>query len=211
MNFRAALGDPVKTLDEYIGDGAPDREHVVCNITGRFKAINGFVQTWAMINAIRCAYVFEGSEAILEIPSLPVRLDAEAMVRSNLHVVRRMSIFGSCARGEAGGLSPLMVMEDDGQAALSEWGMVIWKKYQHAIYAAEVLEPITSRIVISPGFKKEVERQHEKNGPRIEKINSQIDRFAQYLEDNSKHVKSLDFKELKGRHEDLPCTHAFDA
>ncbi|MFQ3679499.1 MAG: putative CRISPR-associated protein, partial [Pseudanabaenaceae cyanobacterium] len=75
MEFQSALSDLVRWAEETIPGYQAAGYHVVFNLTGGFKSVQGFLQTLAMFYADETIYIFETATDLLRIPRLPVRLN----------------------------------------------------------------------------------------------------------------------------------------
>jgi hypothetical protein len=91
-SFQVALADIVRFCEETVEGYRKNGYRVIFNLTGGFKSVQGFLQTLALFYADETFYVFESSEELLRIPRLPVKMDAENIVREHLPVFRRLSL-----------------------------------------------------------------------------------------------------------------------
>ena len=98
------------------------------------------------------------------------------------------------------------IFESDGEYTLSTWGQVIWNEGHEGIYEGEIHLSFDSKLNFAASFLHSTD-----NTSALEKrrINQRIDDLIQYLYNEKKNPKSLDFKPLRGKHN--PWTHECDA
>lgn len=205
-SFREAMSEVIHWCAQVVGEyrGWP----VVFNLTGGFKALNSFLQAVGMFYADECVYKFESSEALLTIPRLPVRLDAEGVVEANLALFRRLALGEVVTVDEARGIPQTLLCEVDGQVALSSWGELVWQRCRDDLYAQRLMEPIGPRLELSPQFSRQVE---DLPPDRRCLVNARLDQLWLHLGERSARApRSLDFKSLKGN-PSPPSTHECDA
>ncbi len=180
------------------------QEHyrVIFNLTGGFKVLQGLFQTVGSLLADEVVYIFETSGELLHIPRLPIRLDAEVVVREHLPLFRRLARGDSLSSEECRGIPELYLFECDGRAMLSEWGQLVWGQTGKAMMADEIFPPLTNNLTYSKQFGKDwgdLEPRH-----RIE-VNQTLEQFQKHLEGGAL-LKSDKFKPLQGNPRP-PSTH----
>lgn len=182
---------------------------IVFNLTGGFKAVQGFLQTLGTIWANECVYLYERSNQLIRIPRLPITIQADEPIRRHLTTMRRLGAGLHVTPEAAQDLPELLWMPvDDDTTMLSEWGEIVWREVKHSIYS-EQLHPSPSPLVVwDEGFASTV----PSNDPRrIAQINEKMDDLARYLESNRTHnPESLDFKKLQAGPKQ-GSTHEMDA
>ena len=207
--FRTASGALVEwaysTLPGYRASGY----RIVFNLTGGFKAVQGFLQTLGTILADECVYVYERSNQLIRIPRLPIQMQADEHIRRHLPTMRRLGASLNVTPEAAQPLPELLWMPlDTTTTMLSEWGEIVWREVKHGIYS-EQLHPSPSPLLVwGDGFASTV----PPNDPRrIAQINEKMDDLARYLESGRTiNPESLDFKMLKGGARQ-GSTHEMDA
>lgn len=115
-SFREALAELTKHLEDCF-EASPGPRWF--NLTGGFKAINAYLQTLGSLFGARCAFLFEASDALMEIPQLPVRLENIDTVRRHLDVIRRMAAHYRVRREDAHGVPDALTMIVGDDARLS--------------------------------------------------------------------------------------------
>lgn len=207
--FRAASGALVEwaysTLPGYRAAGY----RIVFNLTGGFKAVQGFLQTLGTILADECIYVYERSNKLIRIPRLPIQMQADEHIRRHLPTMRRLGAGLNVTPEAAQPLPELLWMPvDTTTTMLSEWGEIVWREVKHGIYS-EQLHPSPSPLLVwGDGFATTV----PPNDPRrIAQINEKMDDLARYLESGRTiNLESLDFKKLQAGARQ-GSTHEMDA
>lgn len=202
--FQLALSDVVNYYEQTVKEYRSGRK-VIFNLTGGFKSIQGFLQTLAPFYADETVYIFERSEELLRIPSLPVKLEPGEAIRDNLQGIRRLA--GDLPVAENPLPDSLLVTTIDGQLTLSPWGELMWKESSKEIYGEKLYDPPSERIRYSDQFRKDT-KGLEKS--RFATLNTRMDQLAAFLErKDSPNPNALDFKDLKGDPVP-PSTHEMD-
>lgn len=203
-SFQVALAEIVQWCESTLPGYRDSSYHIVFNLTGGFKSIQGFFQTLALFYADETVYIFETQKELLRIPRLPVRMDAEGEIRSNLATFRRLS--RDLPVTDVSGIPETLLMQVDKEYTLSPWGELVWNQTRHAIYG-ERLHPQPSNLI---RFEPQFERSIRDLAPdRLIILNERIDDLSVYLEKKENRHR-LDFKQLRGNPHP-PSTHECDA
>lgn len=179
--------------------------HIVFNLTGGFKSVQGFLQTLATLYADESIYIFETAKELLRIRRLPLEMAEEGTVRKNREVFRRLAMGLSASNTSS--IPETLLMEIDGRVGLSLWGDIVWEQTKDKIYEDEIYPPPSEKKFWGPKFEKSIKGLPS---DRLRLVNDKIDRLAKYLETGEENLSYLDFKPLKGN----PCppsTHEIDA
>lgn len=205
LTFQSALSDLVKWCEETI---VPCQEnyHVVFNLTGGFKSIQGFLQTLATFHADEAIYVFESGNELLRLPRLPIRLDIDDVVCRHLRVFRRLANgLGLDKQDQLDNFSETLLLCFDDNVSLSPWGDLVWERTHKKIYQKRLWPSPSEKIIYGERFDESVTPL---SPDRMEHVNRRIDQLARYLEcgDNP---ASLDFKPVRGKVKNY--THEIDA
>ncbi len=192
--YRGALSELVQwahtTLPVYKRDGYK----IVFNLTGGFKAVQGFMQTLGMLHADECIYVYERSSELIRLPRLPIKMQADSVVRDHLQQFRRMAVGLSVPSDAVHSVPEALLFVSDEKAALSEWGGLVWLEIKDEIYAEKLHPAPSTKLQWADGFERTVQTLDNK---RKQNLNTKMDELARYLETN-RPLQSLDFKALKG-------------
>jgi putative CRISPR-associated protein (TIGR02619 family) len=200
--FREAVADLTRTLEGF----EAWREKgwfVYFNLTGGFKAINGYLQALGMVLADRCGFLFEGSPALMEIPRLPVRLSEAEDIRHYIDVFRRLAAGYRVPRTEAHGVPETLLLADDEEVVTSIWGDAVWGRVRKTLFAERLFDPLSPKLILKPAVKDTF-----KAAPtdlKVE-INEALDALSAHLDDVQRVAKSHTFKILRGS-EAAPSTH----
>ena len=204
--FQLALSDIVLWCESTIPGYKKDGYHVIFNLTGGFKSVQGFLQTLATFYADETIYIFETAKDLLRIPRLPVEMRADKAVRENLEIFRRLS--SGLATIDIGNIPETLLMKFDNRVILSAWGDLVWTQTKKIIYQEQLYRSPSSKLVFGEKFEQSVRGI---SADRFGSINERIDQLARCLETNGEYnPPSLDFKQLKG-HPCPPSTHEIDA
>ena len=203
--FQSALSDLVKLLSEQIPQYQSAGYHIVFNLTGGFKSVQGFLQSIANFYADETIYIFESSSELLRIPRLPVRMDALDVIEQNLDTFRKLA--NGLPTVITGSLPETLTMTLEGETALSPWGELIWENSRDELYGRCLWpSPDPEKIRYTERFERSV-RGFQPDKFRL--INQRIDQLLCYLHDNRKNPNTLYFKELKNPREG--STHQINA
>jgi putative CRISPR-associated protein (TIGR02619 family) len=205
-SFQWALSDLIKKFyDELPGYKAAGYE-IVFNLTGGFKAVQGFLQSIANFFADETIYIFERSEMLMRIPRLPVRLDAVEIVENNLVCFRNLAM--GVPYVDKIEIPETMILRLYDEVELSAWGEVLWNEAREQLYKAKLWpSPSPKKIQYGSGFKKSTAAIAP---DRMRHVNNTIDQLNRFVHDRQSNLNSLDFKALKGRSM-APSTHEIDA
>jgi putative CRISPR-associated protein (TIGR02619 family) len=114
-----------------------NKYEVIFNLTGGFKSLQGYLNTFGMFYADRIVYIFESSNQLIEIPRLPIEIP-EQMFEDKATDFLLMSCDYPC---KAEGISHLMLEEyDEDTFYLSEWGMLSWNKVKRKILEKKLIK-----------------------------------------------------------------------
>jgi|TARA_B100002003_G_C14083429_1_gene521204 putative CRISPR-associated protein (TIGR02619 family) len=205
-SFQCGLSEIVKWCDETIHSYRKAGYHIVFNLTGGFKSVQGFLQTLATFYADEAVYIFETAKELLRIPRLPVEMAAEGYVRKNLITFRRLSKDLSVT--DASNIPETLLLKINGSIALSPWGDLVWQQTRRKIYSQELLPSPSEKLRFSGGFERSVGGIP---ADRLILVNERIDQMARFLETNGEYnPPSLDFKKLRGSRRGH-STHEVDA
>ncbi len=192
--FHLALTELVKRVEEETQRWRAAGYHVVFNLTGGFKSIQGFLQSISHVYADEAVYVFESAQELLRLPSLPVRLGLEDEVEKHLRTLARLELGLPVPREELEQLPSIFLIQVGDEYGLSPWGAVIWRKQRDALYARAIYPPPTERARFSHSFNQSVKGL---TSDRVLVLNRQLEQLALFLESGA-NPTSLNFKRLQG-------------
>ncbi len=203
--FQWAMADLVKWIDANIPGFRESKYHIVFNLTGGFKSVQGFLQTLAMFYADETLYVFETGKELFRLPKIPIKLIPQEIIETHFQFFRQLDLKLPASVPE--GVPEVMLLSLGDEVVLSDYGQIIYQQTKRMLYEERVFEPPHPKIQFGKNFYKSVEHL-DKNRKRI--VNERIEDLTRYLFDKEKNIKRLDFKELKGNPKS-PSTHEIDA
>lgn len=197
--FRLAMSELVNWCETIVKPYRESQYHVIFNLTGGFKSVQGFLQAMGMFYADESIYIFQYSSELLSIPRLPIRLDADEYIEQNLTTFRRLAGKFPVNKTDCQGIPEtlLFFLENDDTVELSEWGNLIWSQLKSSYYEKKLLPPLSDKLLYSQQFQKDCQSL---DFQKMREVNIRCDQISCYLDSNKEaHLKSLDFKQLKGR------------
>ena len=202
--FQWALADLVKWIDDTIPGFKENNYHVVFNLTGGFKSVQGFLQTLAMFYADETIYIFETGNELFRIPRIPVKFVPQEVIKSHFNLFRKLDL--GIPTSIPDNIPEVMLLKLENEISLSNYGQVIFQHTKRILYQERVWHSPCEKVKFGNDFLKSVEGLDAKR-KRI--INERIDDLCKYFE-SGHNLSRLDFKELKGNPKP-PSTHELDA
>ncbi len=179
---------------------------VIFQLAGGFKSVQGFMQTLAHFYADETVYIFESGEELLRIPRLPLRMDLEDLVEGNYSVLARLADKLPVAAAEVTALPETLVWIDDGKAAFTVWGDLVWDQLGKPLFRTRLRDTPSAKLRYGPGFAASVQGLP---ADRLELVNVRLGDLGRFLE-YGQNPKRLDFKALSANPRP-PFTHECDA
>ena len=206
--FQLALTELVSWCDENIPGYQKAGYRIIFNLTAGFKSIQGFLQTLAMFYADESIYIFESSNSpLLRIPRLPLKMQPDETIKSNLVAFRRMALRLDVSTNTTEQIAETLLWRIGSDVTLSTWGTLVWNQTRLHLYELDVWPSPSEKIRYGANFQKSIAALEPQ---RRVQVNDKIDELAAYLEGKRANLKSLDFKELKNN-PIPPITHEMDA
>ncbi|MFK0730302.1 MAG: CRISPR-associated protein [Gloeotrichia echinulata GP01] len=156
-----AFSNGIDELLNWFEDTIPGYEdsgyEIYFNLVGGFKAIQGFANTIGMFYADKIIYIFEGSNEIITIPRLPIKIDTS--------VIKPIQ-FALMAEGawinisELQGIPETLIFTVDDKAILTSWGRLIWNRSKEDFLAEDLL--IFPKIKYETSFEKDYKKITDK-------------------------------------------------
>lgn len=211
--FHWGIQELTRWCDETLPEYRRQHYHIVFNLTGGFKGVQGVLNTLGHVYADEMVYIFQGSDSLIRIPRLPVRWELDDCITTNLPVLRQLWNHRPLPVAQVKGIPESLVIEDNGMAMLSVFGSIAFEQYRkskNSVYAQRLLDPPSSQVVFSDRFKRDVEGINE--AERIRLLNFQIDDLDRYLvEHGTYNPRSLRVHPWVGRPPVPGITHEFYA
>lgn len=215
-DFTSGIHNLIKFCNETVKGYMPSH-HVVFNLVGGFKTLQGYMQVLGMFYAAESIYVFESGDELLRIPRIPVDVEqsAKRVIENNLPFFRRLACKLFLPDNELPENIPETLYEKheegDGNIIISysPWGEVIWSITRDELYKQNLLDPFVEKIEYGPRFKSSV-LDNNNYRQRLLDINNKIDDLHSYLYSERKNnPKSLSYKKLTNLLVDNISTHEF--
>lgn len=200
LNFKEALADLTRQLEEY-WEWRTTGWQIVLNLTGGFKSINAYLQALGMLHADRCVFLFEGSDELMQIPRLPVRLAEADELRGFQLIFRKLRMGYRVNPAEVQGIPDSLLIVDDDLVSTSVWGDVVWQRVKGVLLGEQLLEPLSSKLAVLPGARKDFEKLPP---ARRRKVHEALDALSASLDEVRPLLKSETFKTIRNK---LPSTH----
>lgn len=207
--FRTGVTELARLCAQDIKGMRAGGRRVVFNLTGGFKAVQGFMQALGMLYADDIVYVFERTDTLLHIPRLPVELDALQIVRKHQYVFRRLEAGLPVTPEQVAGMPEMLYERADDIIDLSVWGQALWHEAKYALLEEKLWPPVSDKLRFGDGFEKSVESACKHQPDRLRIVNERLLQLARHLEENDYNPQRLDFKKLKRKHG--RWTHECDA
>jgi putative CRISPR-associated protein (TIGR02619 family) len=203
--LQLAFADVARWCDLTIPGYRAAGYRIVFNLTGGFKAVQGFMQTLAYFYADETVYTFEGGN-LMRIPRLPVKITVDDAVRDNLAAFRRMALGLPVEAAAAAGIAEPLQMVVGHERCLSSWGELVWGQSRPTLYGEQLWPSPSPRVVFGKAFAASA---GDLNAERMRILNERIDDAVRFVEAR-KLIRRLDLKPLKAN--PVPgSTHEFDA
>lgn len=208
-DFKNGISSLISWCEETLPVFKASGYKIIFNLSGGFKSLQGFMQTLGMFYADELLYIFEGTNQLLQIPRLPIEIEAsvEESIQSNLDVFRLLGIRGSTLPKDCVKSMPeAFLYEMNNEIELSNWGQLVWERYKKKLYSEKVLIPL-GFVAFTPSGRRDLENLDKS---LFLTFNERMDDLFQYYRSGKKNcIKRLDYKALKSN----PCppsTHECD-
>lgn len=205
INFREGVAELARLCAQEINGMRKGGWRVVFNLTGGFKAVQGFMQALGMRYADDIVYVFERTDALLHIPRLPAELDALEILRRHQQVFRRLAANLAVAPEDVMEMPETLYDRVEDVVDLSVWGHALWNEAKDRLLEEKLWPPVSEKLQFGDKFEKSVESVCAAQPDRLRLVNERLLQLARHLEEPAYNPKSLNFKALQGKHP--PWTH----
>lgn len=124
--------------------------NIVINITGGFKAIIPFLSTLGQINRCPVYYIFEGTDALIKIPNIPINIDWEIFKRHEklFMEIERDEVKELPDKFEESELENIKAIVEyvDNLITFNPLGLTLWKKYKESFHLFYI-SPMISELL----------------------------------------------------------------
>lgn len=153
-NFSGGIKEIAKWCEDNIQTYRDNNYHVVFNLVGGFKSVQGYLNTLGMFYADEIIYIFESAAELIRIPRLPVTLNEIPVMREKTALFALMANSYLAVKEEAAGITELLLDCDDEVYTLSLWGLLLWNKHKQNILGDSELLSYPG-LIPEKGFVKE--------------------------------------------------------
>lgn len=203
--LQVALAELTKQLSDLV-EGYRGSHEIICNVTGGFKAISGYIQQTATLLQVTSCYLFEQSKSLIYIPKMPITLDIQLFIDNPRYfaVMRQVSLDLPVDDGhsadeliERAGILFLDKSIMDGYF-FSAWGVVVWQAIRQRYYQTQLFAPPIDKItyVDEKQLRKNLDRLSPK---RYFDVNESIDTLAEWLIHGKEPLKSHTIKAISSQ------------
>ena len=140
-SFTAGVNEVVKWCEDTLPGYRQSRYHIVFNLVGGFKSLQGYMNTLGMFYADEIIYIFEAPTAdLIRIPRLPVVMDEIPVLKEKAALFALLEHGYLAGREEVAGIPEIYLEFDDTgeHALLSTWGLLIWRRNKQKILGEEL-------------------------------------------------------------------------
>ncbi|MBV6626158.1 MAG: CRISPR-associated protein [Rivularia sp. (in: Bacteria)] len=137
--FKEGMAQVIPKIRDIIADFPKNQYQICFNLVGGFKALQGYFNTIGMFYANEIIYVFEGSNEVIKIPKLPVKVDIEKIepFKVQLAMMEQGDVYKSWE--ELKNIPDDWVLVDGQEMTLSTWGQLIWSKCKEELLSQDKL------------------------------------------------------------------------
>ena len=177
--FRWGTWELLEALEGRLPDYEKDGWEIVFQLSGGFKSLNGFLQSYGMVRAHQCVYLFEGSSELVRIPRLPVRLELDRFDPAWTDAFRRIEANYAVSPNAVAAVPGTLWATLDDRVALTQWGDLMWSAARSAVYRTPALTPLSTRLVAAPAV---IETLRHRSPTEVESANRSLDTVSAYLD-----------------------------
>ena len=164
----AAFTTGIKELIRWLEENLPWRRdsgyHVIFNLVGGFKSLQGYMNTFGAFYADEVIYIFEAETAdLITIPRLPIQIDT-AVIQEHLTEFALMAAGKLYPRRELKDIPETLLEfleedDDETDTGLSAWGTLIWNRTKADLLAERPLP--FPRLEYAGTFQSDFNREND--------------------------------------------------
>nr|WP_290666870.1 putative CRISPR-associated protein [Ardenticatena sp.] len=141
IQFRRAIRDLFKQVQEIVQGYQNYNYNIIFNLVGGFKSLQSYLTISGMFYADKITYIFEGTNNLLTIPRLPLKVDDKKLRQPEYAVQLALLSAGYLySRDEIRLPGALWEEDQNGDVTISAWGQLIWDQIKSDILSEELLE-----------------------------------------------------------------------
>jgi len=135
--FVEGMAKLIPSIQETI-KGYKNSRYTICfNLVGGFKALQGYFNTIGMFYADEIIYVFEGSNQLIKIPKLPIKVDVSELEPYKVQLAMMDVGEISTSWEEAQKVPKEWVLVVGQEMILSAWGQLLWDQCKEELLSKE--------------------------------------------------------------------------
>ena len=203
-SFTTGIKELIRWLEETVPGLRDSGYHVIFNLVGGFKSLQGYMNTFGAFYADEVVYIFEALTAdLIKIPRLPIQID-DTVIKNHLVQFALMDAGKLYLAHELEDIPETLLefVEDNGNtyAGLSAWGQLIWNRTKKELLTKELLDfpKLKYEQTFHDDFKK-----NQRNADKCLKLQETLAKAAHSLEKSCCNLQELsndglDVKKLQG-------------
>jgi putative CRISPR-associated protein (TIGR02619 family) len=135
--FVEGMAKLIPSMQKIIKDCKNSRYTICFNLVGGFKALQGYFNTIGMFYADEIIYVFEGSNQVIKIPKLPIKVDVSKIEPYEVQLAMMDVGEISTSWEEAKKVPQEWILVDEQEMTLSAWGQLLWDQCKEELLSKE--------------------------------------------------------------------------
>ena len=189
-SFTAGVKELIHWLEQTV-PGHRNSYHVIFNLVGGFKSLQGYMNTFGAFYADEVVYIFEAQTAdLIKIPRLPIKID-DTVIQNHRVQFALMDAGKLYPIGQLKGIPDTLLefVEDNGQtyAGLSEWGQLIWNRTKRDLLTGELLD--FPRLCYRDSFREDLNGQRDVDS--LLALQEELAKAAHSLEESCCNLQQL--------------------
>ncbi|MEW6574132.1 MAG: putative CRISPR-associated protein [Bacillota bacterium] len=158
-SFASGIKQVIKWCKETLSEFRKSGYHVVFNLVGGFKSLQGIMNTLGMFYADEIIYIFEAETAdLIRIPRLPIRMDIQPVLQKKAKTFLLMENGYIIKKDEVQDIPEIYLDCDEaGFCTLSEWGLLVWEENKRSVLGESPLLDFEG-LIYEKSFAKDFER-----------------------------------------------------
>ncbi len=195
-----------KELIKWLEDNVPWRRdsgyHVIFNLVGGFKSLQGYMNTFGAFYADEVIYIFESPTAdLIRIPRLPIQIDT-TLIENHLTEFSLMDAGKLYPIAELQGIPETLLefVEENGTtyAGLSAWGELLWHRTKSDLLSDELLQ--FPRLIYQQSFINDCKNLNNQQWIRLQetlaKVAAALENSNGDITQLNNQVSGLNFEQL---------------
>lgn len=164
LGFTKGINELIKWCEEVLTVYRQQKYHIVFNLVGSFKSLQGYMNTLGMFYADEMIYIFEAPSAdLIRIPRLPVTMSDVSVLRKKAALFVLMEHGYLASREEVKDIPEIYLDFDEGGACtLSTWGLLVWERNKKEILGGAELLPFPN-LHYEKSFERDFARIGDKD------------------------------------------------